>query len=105
MIKDTLPHITASVHHINHLTPVDGTSRADLQVIARAARIYFSKAPLIFLESTIQKWLDKKQLPFRIEGAKFTPLTAQVNITWDYKKGPGMSRAITPRYSIKFNLK
>lgn len=51
-----------------------------LELIRRATRIYFSKGNLLFLEATIQKWLNKKDLPYRVNGAEFTPWSATIKL-------------------------
>ena len=51
-----------------------------LSIIQRAAQIYFGKRMLFGLESTIQKWVDKKKLPLKVDGAELTPWLAIVKL-------------------------
>ena len=56
------------------------TGHNSLEVIARAANIYFKDRMLFGLETTINKWLTKKNLPYRVDGACFTLISVKVKL-------------------------
>ena len=56
------------------------TEHNPLEVIARAANIHFKNRMLFGLEATITKWLTKKNLPYRVDGASFTLISVKVKL-------------------------
>lgn len=56
------------------------TEHNPLEVIARAANIHFKDRMLFGLESTITKWLTKKNLPYKVDGAYFTLISVKVKL-------------------------
>lgn len=51
-----------------------------IEVIERAAKIHFKNRMLFGLEATINKWLTKKNLPYRVDGAYFTLISVKVKL-------------------------
>lgn len=51
-----------------------------LQPIVRAASIYYRDRMLFGLERSIQKWLRKKDLPYTINGAEYTPWDVTIKL-------------------------
>ena len=56
------------------------TGHNPLEVIARAANIHFKNRMFFGLEATINKWLTKKNLPYRVDGAYFTLISVKVKL-------------------------
>lgn len=51
-----------------------------LQPIIRAASIYYRDRMLFGLEMSIKKWLIKKDLPYTINGAEYTPWDVTIHL-------------------------
>lgn len=51
-----------------------------LQLIRRAASIYYGNRILFGLESSVKKWLIKKDLPYIINGAEYTPWDVTIHL-------------------------
>lgn len=52
----------------------------ELQPIIRAASIYYRDRMLFGLERSVQKWLRKKDLPYTINGAEYTPWDVTIKL-------------------------
>lgn len=59
--------------YINIKHKVMMTRHNPLEVITRAASIYYQYRMPFGLERTLKKWLIKKDLPYNINGAEYTP--------------------------------
>lgn len=51
-----------------------------LKPIHRAASIYYGKGLLFGLEKSVQKWIYKKGLPYKVNGVEFTPWSTTVKL-------------------------
>lgn len=52
----------------------------ELQPIVRAASIYYRDRMLFGLERSVKKWLIKKDLPYTINGAEYTPYKVTIDL-------------------------
>lgn len=68
-----------------------------LQPIIRAASIYYRGRMLFGLEKSVKKWLIKKDLPYTINGAEYTPYKVTIDLI---SKDPNY-----PPVSFSFKLK
>lgn len=49
-----------------------------LKLIERATSIHYRKKLLFGIEETIQNWIHKKGLPYRVDRVEFNPWTATI---------------------------